>query len=111
MEDVFVMIVTILMIVVLVFTVRHAYRNLPMEQGIKVLLCIAIVFFNWTGILAYWIYFLFVHKNKQMPENKAPDLQNKAPRKPLIIEESSKINSSDGAMGEVKMDQNQKTPN
>ena len=46
-----------------------------------------------------------------MPENKALELQNKAPRKPLIIEESSKINSSDGAMGEVKMDQNQKTPN
>lgn len=111
MEDVFVMILTIVMVVALVLTVLHAYKNLPLRQGTKLICCVAIVFFAWTGILAYWIYYVFIHKKKQMPENKVPELRESAPKRPLIIEESSKINSSDGAMGEVKMDQNQKTPN
>lgn len=46
MEDVFVMILTIAMVVALVLTVLHAYKNLPLRQGTKLICCVAIVFFR-----------------------------------------------------------------
>ena len=94
MEDVFVMILTIAMVVALVLTVLHAYKNLPLRQGTKLICCVAIVFFAWTGILAYWIYYVFIHKKKQMPENKVPELRESAPKRLKVYAGSEHNNAA-----------------
>lgn len=106
--------------VVAILTIVHAYKNLPFEKGVKIICCVAIFFIPF-GCLLYWAYYIFFNKKEKkedyieeeliIPKTEVTTRKETAPKKPLIIKETFDINKSDGAMGEVRMDQNQKAPN